>query len=165
MMVAFSLPAQNTRIATPFWYPSSYIYGFVKGCKQSVEQFQPDFTKKLWPDDVTEVCGCVVDSLRHSLTWLEVQNDMTLENLYGDGSMQLNKAEQDYSKFGPMKMAAVATHDLIKGSKLTMDDVHFCRTSQSTGISQIDLLQVIDNKLVEDVKINQVIDWNHIRER
>jgi len=84
MMVAFSLPAQNTRIATPFWYPSSYIYGFVKGCKQSVEQFQPDFTKKLWPDDVTEVCGCVVDSLRHSLTWLEVQNDMTLENLYGD---------------------------------------------------------------------------------
>ena len=84
MMVAFSLPAQNTRIATPFWYPSSYIYGFVKGCKQSVEQFQPDFTKKLWPDDVTEVCGCVVDSLRHSLTWLEVQEDMTLENLYGD---------------------------------------------------------------------------------
>ena len=46
-----------------------------------------------------------------------------------------------------------------------MGDVHFCRTSQSTGISQIDLLQVIGNKLVEDVKINQVIDWNHIRER
>jgi len=88
-----------------------------------------------------------------------------LENLYGDGSMLLNKAEEDYSKYGPMKMAAIAKHDLIKGSKLTMDDVHFCRTSQSTGISQIDLLQVIGNKLVEDVKINQVIDWNHIRER
>ena len=88
-----------------------------------------------------------------------------LENLYGDGSMQLNKAEEDYSKYGPMKMAAIAKHNLVKGSKLTMGDVHFCRTSQSTGISQIDLLQVIGNKLVEDVKINQVIDWNHIRER
>ena len=88
-----------------------------------------------------------------------------LENLYGDGSMLLNKAEEDYSKYGPMKMAAIAKHDLVKGSKLTMGDVHFCRTSQSTGISQIDLLQVIGNKLVEDVKINQVIDWNHIRER
>ena len=88
-----------------------------------------------------------------------------LENLYGDGSMLLNKAEEDYSKYGPMKMAAIAKHDLVKGSKLTMGDVHFCRTSQSTGISQIDLLQVIGNKLVEDVKINQVIDWKHISER
>ena len=88
-----------------------------------------------------------------------------LENLYGDGSMLLNKAEEDYSKYGPMKMAAIAKHDLVKGSKLTMGDVHFCRTSQSTGISQIDLLQVIGDKLVEDVKINQVIDWKHISER
>ena len=56
-----------------------------------------------------------------------------LENLYGDGSMLLNKAEEDYSKYGPMKMAAIAKHDLVKGSKLTMGDVHFCRTSQSTG--------------------------------
>ncbi len=88
-----------------------------------------------------------------------------LENLYGDSSMLLNKAEEDYSKYGPMKMAAIAKQDLVKGSKLRMGDVHFCRTSQSTGISQIDLLQAIGNKLVEDVKINQVIDWNHIRER
>ena len=88
-----------------------------------------------------------------------------LENLYGDGSMLLNKAEEDYSKYGPMKMAAIAKHDLVKRSKLTMGDVHFCRTSQSTGISQIDLLQVIGNKLVVDVKINQVIDWKHIGEK
>ena len=88
-----------------------------------------------------------------------------LENLYGDGSTSLNKAEEDYSKYGPMKMAAIAKNDLVKGSKLTMGDVHFCRTSQSTGISQIDLLQVIGDKLVEDVKINQVIDWKHISER
>ncbi|MEC7595841.1 MAG: N-acetylneuraminate synthase family protein [Pseudomonadota bacterium] len=88
-----------------------------------------------------------------------------LENLYGDGSMLLNKAEEDYSKYGPMKMAAIAKHDLVKGSRLTMGDVHFCRTSQSTGISQINLLQVIGNKIVEDVKINQVIDWKHISER
>jgi N,N'-diacetyllegionaminate synthase len=88
-----------------------------------------------------------------------------LERLYGNGSMQLNKAEENYSKYGPMKMAAIAKHNLVKGSKLTMGDIHFCRTSQSTDISQIDLLQVIGNKLVEDVKINQVIDWKHISER
>jgi N,N'-diacetyllegionaminate synthase len=88
-----------------------------------------------------------------------------LEKLNGNGSMILNKAEKDYSTYGPMKMAAIAKQDLVKGSKLRMDDVHFCRTSQSTGISQIDLIKIIGNKLVKDVKINQVIDWNHIRER
>ena len=88
-----------------------------------------------------------------------------LEKLYGNGSMQLNKSEENYSKYGPMKMAAIAKHDLVKGSRLTMGDVHFCRTSQSTGISQINLLQVIGNKIVEDVKINQVIDWKHICEK
>ena len=64
-----------------------------------------------------------------------------------------------------MKMAALAKHDINKGAELTINDVHFCRTSQSTDISQIDLLQVIGNKLVEDVKINQVIDWKHISAR
>ena len=88
-----------------------------------------------------------------------------IDKLYGNGSMQLNKAEQDYSTYGPMKMAALAKHDLNKGAKLTINDVHFCRTSQFTGMSQIDLLKVIGNKLVEDIKINQVIDWKHISER
>ena len=88
-----------------------------------------------------------------------------LENLYGDSSMLLNKAEEEYSRYGPMKMAAIAKHNIAKGSKLTINDVHFCRTSQSTEISQIDLLEVIGEKLVEKVVINQVIDWKHIRER
>ena len=36
-----------------------------------------------------------------------------LNKLYGDGSMELNEAEKKYSSYGPMKMAAIATHDLI----------------------------------------------------
>ena len=88
-----------------------------------------------------------------------------LENLYGNSSMLLNKAEEEYSRYGPMKMAAIAKHNIAKGSKLTIDDIHFCRTSQSTEISQIDLLEIIGEKLVEEVRINQVIDWKHIRER
>jgi len=26
-------------------------------------------TEKLWPDEVRSVCGCVLDSVRHSLTY------------------------------------------------------------------------------------------------
>ena len=57
--------------ATPYWYPSSYIYGFVKGCADTVELRRAPITEKLWPDEVRSVCGCVLDSVRHSLTYQE----------------------------------------------------------------------------------------------
>ena len=63
--------------ATPYWYPSGYIYGFVRGCSETIEEHQVPFTENMWPDQVREVCGCVLDSLRHSLTWQEVMDNST----------------------------------------------------------------------------------------
>jgi len=85
-----------------------------------------------------------------------------LNNLYGDGVMELNKAEQNYSSFGPMKMAAITKHALTKGDKLLMENFHFSRTAQITDMSQLDILQVIGSKLVKDLKANQVILSKHI---
>ena len=56
----------------PYWYPSAYTYGFVKGCWQSFTERQA-FTE-FWPEEIQEVCGCILDSLRHSLTWEEVES-------------------------------------------------------------------------------------------
>ena len=53
--------------AKPFWYPSSYIFGFVNGCSNSIEQSQA-LAGEMWPTEIQNVCGCVVDSMRHSLT-------------------------------------------------------------------------------------------------
>ena len=36
--------------ATPYWYPSSFIYGYINGCAESVEQGQFPFTEEFWPD-------------------------------------------------------------------------------------------------------------------
>jgi len=88
-----------------------------------------------------------------------------LDQLYGDGSMIMNSGEQAYSKYGPMKMAGIAKQDLKKGNKLTFKDFHFCRTSQITKISQILLLKAVGSTLVEDVKINTVIDLKHLNEK
>ena len=63
--------------ATPFWYPAGYIYGLVEGCANTIEENQVPFTKDMWPVQVKEVCGCVVDSLRHSLTWEEAMDNTT----------------------------------------------------------------------------------------
>lgn len=88
-----------------------------------------------------------------------------LDCINGDSSMLLNKAEQEYSKYGPMKMAAIANKNLKKGSVLDINDIHFCRTSQTTSISQINLLKYIGKKLVDNVEINQVISWKHLRDQ
>ena len=64
--------------ATPYWYPSSFIYGYVVGCADSVEQNQAPFTQEMWPDQVRSVCGCVVDALRHSLTYQEIMDNSSV---------------------------------------------------------------------------------------
>ena len=88
-----------------------------------------------------------------------------LDSINGNSSMLLNKAEEEYSKYGPMKMAAIAKRNLKKGRVLAIKDIHFCRTSQTTNVSQIDLLKYIGKNLVENVEINQVINWNHLSDK
>ena len=63
--------------ATPYWYPSSFIYGYVEGCADSVEQGQFPFTEEFWPAEVRSICSCVVDALRHSMTYDEILDNAT----------------------------------------------------------------------------------------
>jgi len=64
--------------AIPYWYPSSYIFGFVNGCADTVEK-SGVFSNRFWPNEIRSICGCVVDSLRHSLTFEEV-NTLEADN-------------------------------------------------------------------------------------
>jgi hypothetical protein len=70
--VAFSHPDG----AKPYFYPSTFIYGFVSGCAETVEHTRAPITQELWPDAIRGVCSCVVDALRHSMTFDDAQNDL-----------------------------------------------------------------------------------------
>jgi N,N'-diacetyllegionaminate synthase len=88
-----------------------------------------------------------------------------LNSIAGTGELSLNKAEEEYSVYGPMKMAALAKRNLVKGTKIQIKDFHFCRTSQVTTMSQLDLLNSKGNTLTNDLKINHVMDWKYFREK
>ena len=47
-------------------YPSSVIYGFINGCYMTFEdaQYKSD---QLWPDDLKNICGCIMDGLREAV--------------------------------------------------------------------------------------------------
>ena len=63
--------------ATPYWYPSNFIYGYINGCADQVEKNQIPFTSMMWPEQVRSVCGCVVDAFRHSLTYEVITDNAT----------------------------------------------------------------------------------------
>ena len=63
--------------ATPFWYPSTFVYGFIDGCWETIEHSPTPITQELWPAQIKSVCGCVVDALRHSIPFVDIHNDHT----------------------------------------------------------------------------------------
>ena len=58
---------------TPYWYPATYIYGFVEGCWKTVEENQ-SLAKSMWPDDIRAVCGCAIDAVRHAMPFHEAES-------------------------------------------------------------------------------------------
>ena len=55
-------------------YPSDYIYGFVQGCYETIEQSQM-LSVKFWPDHLKVNCGCMMDTIRK-----EIPFDQTIDN-------------------------------------------------------------------------------------
>ena len=55
-------------------YPSDVIYGFVDGCYVAFED-QKFMSDDLWPPDLKEICGCVMDSIRETVPLQEFIKD------------------------------------------------------------------------------------------
>ncbi len=77
ILVAISLPkvyAEESRTIFDPKYPAGVIYGFVEGCYLAFEdqQFMSDI---LWPDDLKEICGCVMDGIREAVPLQEFMDE------------------------------------------------------------------------------------------
>jgi N,N'-diacetyllegionaminate synthase len=88
-------------------------------------------------------------------------NLVILDRLKGDGELGLNVGEQAYSKYGPMKMAAVATTNLDIGDVLKKIDFEFIRTAAITKLSQTDAVRNIGKPLIKSVEKGQTLGWSH----
>ena len=84
-----------------------------------------------------------------------------LDQIRGDGGLGLNAGEKSYSVYGPMKMAGVAMRPMAAGKVLREEDVHFCRTSRNSRMSQLDLIDKVGETLVRDMEIDELFDWDN----
>ena len=88
-----------------------------------------------------------------------------LDACNGNGLLRMNKGEIEYSIFGPMKKAAIFKQNVQAGQILELDMFNFKRTIQKSNLSQIQALDSIGRKLIEDVSKGQVLLQKHFGEK
>ncbi|MHA2225642.1 MAG: N-acetylneuraminate synthase family protein [Candidatus Hodarchaeales archaeon] len=88
--------------------------------------------------------------------------DLVLD-VYGSGSVEMSPAEKNYGNIGPMKKAIVAKKDILRGMKLSFDNLWFKRTQEESNIQQNQFLQMIGLEASVDIKSDEVIDFSKIK--
>lgn len=86
-----------------------------------------------------------------------------LDACSGDGLLLMNKGEQEYSVYGPMKKAGVLNQDVSPGQNLNLEMLCFKRTGQTSDLSQVEVLQSMGREIVAGVKKGQVLLREHLK--
>ena len=86
------------------------------------------------------------------------RNLKILNQLYGNGNLELNDAEKSYSCFGPMKLAAVAKSNMEIGHSISIKDIVFRRTKETTDLSQVDIINLIGKSLIIPISKNDILN-------
>lgn len=86
-----------------------------------------------------------------------------LNKLNGSGSLEMNSGEMNYSKFGPMKKAAVLTSNISKGEPLDVNYIKFIRTKDTSDMSQIDIWNSLGKNVNCNLKKGTVLMKEHFQ--
>ncbi len=87
---------------------------------------------------------------------------ITFETLGKSNSLQMTAAELKYGNTGPMKKAIVAKNDIAKGDEITLENIAFKRTNESSSIKQNELYKVLGNKTKTVIKKDEIIDLSNV---
>jgi hypothetical protein len=89
-------------------YPSGVIYGFINGCYVAFEdaQYMQD---SLWPDDLKEICGCIMDGIREAVS---------LQSFVDNWGGKLNPKQESIANMFGM----ICTDQIIKGKLRNLKD-------------------------------------------
>ena len=88
----------------------------------------------------------------------ELQKKLNLlSECYGNGLLEMNDGEKKYSQFGPIKKAAFLNKNVKKGDLLTEELISFKRTSQTTNLTQIDVLEKVGKNFNADYNKNTLL--------
>ena len=85
-----------------------------------------------------------------------------LKECMGNGNLDLNYAEKQYSIYGPMKKAAILNKNVAKGDIFTIDMIDFKRTEQVADLSQVNVINSVGRRLSINVNKDNVLKKKHL---
>jgi N,N'-diacetyllegionaminate synthase len=77
-------------------------------------------------------------------------------------SLKLTSAELNYGNTGPMKKAIVARNSIKKGELITLDNIAFKRTNESSSIKQLEISKIINNRASKDIDRDEIVDLSNV---
>lgn len=80
----------------------------------------------------------------------------------GDGSLKMSDAEQSYGNTGPMKKAIVAETNIKKGDIISLHNIGFKRTNESTYMLQYFLPKLLGLKANRNINKDEFIDFSNV---
>jgi sialic acid synthase SpsE len=80
----------------------------------------------------------------------------------GTGSLKMSDGELSYGNTGPMKKAIVAEVNIKKGDTISIDNIGFKRTNESTYMLQSFMPKLIGLKANKDINADEFIDFSNV---
>lgn len=80
----------------------------------------------------------------------------------GDGSLKMSESELSYGNTGPMKKAIVADINIKKGDLISLHNIRFKRTNESTYMLQYFLPKLIGLKASRDINKDEFVDFSNV---
>lgn len=86
----------------------------------------------------------------------------TVYKTMGEESIVFSEAEKNYGNTGPMKKAIVAREKIIRGEKITLENIAFKRTEISSSLLQKDVVKILGSEANMDIEKDQIISFNNV---
>lgn len=88
--------------------------------------------------------------------------DITFNTISQNNSLRLTPAELKYGNTGPMKKAIVAKNEIKKGDLISLKNIAFKRTNNSSSIKQLELDKILNNKANRNIEKDEIIDLSNV---
>lgn len=117
----------------------------IMGAALGMDYIEKHVTTEIGTERTDWQAAISIDQFNELNSYLDVLNHCN-----GNGLLKFTDGEKNYSVFGPNKKAAVFSMDFEKGERLKMDNIRFLRISQRAVESQIEVLELLGKKAVDN---------------
>lgn len=80
----------------------------------------------------------------------------------GDSSYEFSEAEKNYGNTGPIKKAIVARRPIVKGEKLTLENIAYKRTEISSPILQKEFVKILGAEALKNIEQDEILSFSNV---